>query len=67
LAGEQGDNFVIVASDAALPVDRLRTALAASAEEPVEVLAGRALDDFVGTARVLTDDFAPVDQLLATL
>lgn len=67
LAGEQGDNFLIVASDAPLPVDRLRVVLPASAEEPVAVLAGRELDDFVGAARVLTDDFAPVDQLLATL
>jgi spermidine synthase len=67
LAGEQGDNFLIVASDAPLPVDRLRTALAASAEEPVEVLSGPAFDDFVGEASALTDDFAPVDQLLATL
>jgi hypothetical protein len=28
------------------------------------MLTGPALTDFVGTARVLTDNFAPVDQLL---
>lgn len=67
LARRTGDNFLIVASDRPLQVDRLRMALAASVEEPVEVLSGPALDDFVGRAPVLTDDFAPVDQLLATL
>lgn len=67
LAGETGDNFLIVASDEPLEVDRMRIALTASADEPVEVLSGPALDDFVGGAPVLTDDFAPVDQLLATL
>jgi spermidine synthase len=67
LAGQTGDNFLIVASDRPPQVDRLRMALAASVEVPVEVLSGPALDDFVGRAPVLTDDFAPVDQLLATL
>jgi hypothetical protein len=31
----------------------------------VSVLSGAELTDYVGDARVLTDDFAPVDQLLA--
>jgi hypothetical protein len=31
----------------------------------VTLLSGAALDEFVGAAPVLTDDFAPVDQLLA--
>lgn len=66
LAGTTGANFLIVASDAPLPLDRLRARLDTSADEPVTVLSGPTLDDFVGAAAVLTDDFAPVDQLLAT-
>jgi spermidine synthase len=65
LAGETGANFVIVASAAPLPLEALRSRLNLTADEPVSLLAGPDLDAFVGGARVLTDDFAPVDQLLA--
>ena len=63
LAGEDGGNLVVVASDA--PLDA-----AAAAERVRErglgwsFLAGDDLDDWVGDAPVLTDDHAPVDQLL---
>lgn len=63
LAGEDGGNLVVVASDAPLDV-------AAVVERMGErdlgwgSLAGDGLADWVGTARVLTDDHAPVDQLL---
>ncbi|HEX5596779.1 MAG TPA: fused MFS/spermidine synthase [Micromonosporaceae bacterium] len=66
LAGEEGSNFVVVASDAPIPLEPLAARLAETADKPVTVLSGPALDDFIGTAPVLTDDFAPVDQLLAT-
>ncbi|HEX8628515.1 MAG TPA: fused MFS/spermidine synthase [Catenuloplanes sp.] len=65
LAGQRGANFVIVASDRPLPLAALRARLDDLAEEPVTLLTGPELDTFVGGARVLTDDFAPVDQLLA--
>jgi spermidine synthase len=58
LDGGTGSNFVIVASRSPLPVDALRKRLS------VRVLDGAELDAFVGGARILTDDFAPVDQLL---
>ena len=63
LAGEDGGNLVAVASREPLPVDRIAAAL------PVHDLAWRVaegdqLDEFIGDAPVLTDDFAPVDQLL---
>ncbi|MEJ3746012.1 fused MFS/spermidine synthase [Actinomycetes bacterium KLBMP 9797] len=61
LAGEEGANFVIVASDAPLPLDALRARLTDGAQ----ALSDADLDDFVSDAVVLTDDFAPVDQLLA--
>ena len=60
---ESGANFVILASDSPLPLDALRPRIGALAE-PVSVLTGAELADFVGDASVLTDDYAPVDQLL---
>jgi spermidine synthase len=65
LAGRTGANFVIVASATPLPLDALRAALNLQAVDPVTLLAGVDLDGYIGDARVLTDDFAPVDQLLA--
>jgi spermidine synthase len=64
LAGQVGSNFVIVASRSPLPLAALRDALDL-VREPVTLLSGADLDAFVGDARVLTDDYAPVDQLLA--
>jgi len=64
LAGEQGANFVILASDEPLPVEALRERLATLSGLPATAITGAELDAFVGDARVLTDDFAPVDQLL---
>ncbi|MEU4693121.1 fused MFS/spermidine synthase [Actinoplanes sp. NPDC023714] len=60
IAGETGSNFVILASKSPLPLDAIRPGLSG-----VSLLAGPELDDFVDDARVLTDDYAPVDQLLA--
>ncbi|MBB2945274.1 spermidine synthase [Actinoplanes lutulentus] len=65
LAGGRGSNFVILASESPLPLDQVRTGLGTLAKEPVTVLSGDSLADFVADARVLTDDYAPVDQLLA--
>jgi hypothetical protein len=66
LAGERGANFVIVASDSPLPLETLQLRLGASVDDPVTLLAGDALSGFVDGALVLTDEYAPVDQLLAT-
>ena len=67
LAGETGSNFLIVASQSPLPLQRIRASLASDdGGRPVALLDGAELDDFVGDARILTDEFAPVDQLLAT-
>lgn len=64
LAGQIGANFVIVASRSPLPLDEIRAHLDL-VDEPVELVSGTTLDTFIGNARVLTDDYAPVDQLLA--
>jgi spermidine synthase len=63
VAGESGGNLVLVASDT--PFDTADLADRAAARgEPGSVHTGAAVRRFVGDAQVLTDDDAPVDQLL---
>ncbi|HET6482180.1 MAG TPA: fused MFS/spermidine synthase, partial [Actinoplanes sp.] len=64
LAGETGANFVIMASAAPLPESEVRRRLAKVAD-PATMLTGKPLAGFIDNARTLTDDYAPVDQLLA--
>jgi spermidine synthase len=63
VAGETGGNLVLVAGDRPIDTDALASR-AAQRGEPGSVHGGDAVRDFVGDARVLTDDDAPVDQLL---
>jgi spermidine synthase len=63
LSGRGGGNFVVLASDRPLPLDALRDRLARRGSA-LQVAGGSALHDFTGGAEVLTDDHAPVDQLL---
>ncbi|WP_369139885.1 fused MFS/spermidine synthase [Modestobacter versicolor] len=63
LAGEDGGNVIAVASHRPLPVADLEAALAGQ-DLAWQVAGGAELRAFVGDAEVLTDDFAPVDQLL---
>ena len=58
-----GGNIVVVASDAPLDLPALRAALAGR-DLDWGVIDGAELDAWVGDAMVLTDDHAPVDQLL---
>jgi MFS family permease len=63
LGDTAGGNFVVAAS--ARPLDRAALAAAADARgEPGAVLSPSAYEDLLADAPVLTDDFAPVDQLL---
>ena len=64
-----GSNFVVLASASPLPLAALRPQLAAldllnQRTAPTTVLDGQSLVDYIGGAMVLTDDYAPVDQLL---
>jgi hypothetical protein len=63
LAGEDGGNVVVVASRSPIPVAAIEDAMAAH-DVAWQVAEGAELDAFVGDAPVLTDDHAPVDQLL---
>lgn len=66
LRGDDGGNMVIAASEVEFPVEEIREVLSERAPElglmadPSEIVA------FVAGAGVLTDDFAPVDQLVTT-
>jgi spermidine synthase len=63
LAGEDGGNLVVVASDTELDVAAVLDRLG-ERELGWRSLTGDELDAWVGDAPVLTDDHAPVDQLL---
>jgi spermidine synthase len=56
--GAAGGNFVLVGSDQPINVDKVAAGIGPGMEVRDQ------LTDFVGDAPVLTDDFAPVDQLL---
>jgi spermidine synthase len=61
-----GGNFVLIASDAPIDVDGIAAANTERGDTD-EIATGERLERFVGAAKVLTDDYAPVDQLLTTL
>ena len=64
LAGADGGNLLIVGSERPLAAGTLESALRERAPELDVLVAEDSLESFVGEASVLTDDFAPVDQLL---
>jgi hypothetical protein len=64
IAGNEGGNFILIASDARLPLEAIADRNAARDDDDVVVGDTAGLDRFVGGADVLTDDHAPVDQLL---
>jgi spermidine synthase len=63
VAGHAGGNFVLVAATRALPVTAIRDRLAAH-RTPFSVSTGAAVTAFSAGAPVLSDDYAPVDQLV---
>ncbi|MGQ0678288.1 MAG: fused MFS/spermidine synthase [Actinomycetota bacterium] len=66
LSGQQGDNLVIVGSDRPLPGPVIEANLMARVPELSLITGPEQIAEFVGNATVLTDDFAPVDQLVTT-
>lgn len=66
-AGTEMANWVIVASDTALPVSEpggIRDRLSLL-PRPVPVISGKEVSRFVGGVQALTDDHAPVDQFVS--
>jgi SAM-dependent methyltransferase len=66
IAGEVGGNVVLVASDTPLERGGVEAAITAwgEAESTAVLTAPAEVRTFIGSSVVLTDDFAPVDQLL---
>jgi hypothetical protein len=66
LDGEGGGNLVLVASDTAVDRGGVEAAIATwgEAETTAVLAAPDEVRTFIGPSPVLTDDFAPVDQLL---
>jgi MFS family permease len=65
VAGEEGGNHVLAASDEPLDLDGLSRRLR-DRPDPQVAITGPQLAAFVGASDVLTDDYAPVDQLITT-
>jgi spermidine synthase len=63
--GSDGGNIVLLGADDPIDVDGIRAAIEARGGD-VGVITGDEVNDFAGSAPVLTDDYAPVDQLLTT-
>jgi MFS family permease len=64
LDGQDGGNLVIVGSNRPLPTDAIGAQLQSRAPELDLFFREGQITSFAGGARVLTDDFAPVDQLV---
>ncbi|MDP9023613.1 MAG: fused MFS/spermidine synthase [Actinomycetota bacterium] len=63
LRHDDGGNFIVVGSDAPIPVDAILARNTRRGDDEAAVT-GDAVDRFVGDAPVLTDAYAPVDQLM---
>ena len=60
---QEGGNFVLVASDDPIDVEAIQSRNQRRGDDD-EVATGVRLNEFIGDAQVLKDDYAPVDQLL---
>ena len=67
IAGSGGGNFVMVGSDEPLPLEAIQARAVARGDDDIVVGDDAGLDEFIDGAQVLTDDHAPVDQLLTPL
>ena len=65
IEGRSGGNIVLVASDALLPHEAILEANGLRFGGDEIITDGPELEAFIAGAHVLTDDFAPVDQLLS--
>lgn len=64
ISGAGGGNYILVASDGPIDIAAIQRAIADRGGTEVGI-DGERLDSFVDGAMVLTDDFAPVDQMLS--
>ena len=67
IEGRDGGNFVMVGSNAPIDLDGIQARAVERGDDDIVVGDAAGLDAFIDGARVLTDDFAPVDQLITPL
>jgi len=65
LQGRDGGNFVLIASDEPLPLEAIARRNTSRGDDDTVASAAQ-IEAFAAGAQVLTDDYAPVDQLLNT-
>lgn len=63
ITGSDGGNYILVASPMNIDVPGIERAIRSRGSSEVGVI-GTELDDFIDGAHLLTDDFAPVDQIV---
>jgi spermidine synthase len=63
-AGAEGANFIVVASRRPLPMQAIQQKLSELPDRAQVAITETALDRFVGNAKVLTDELAPVADLI---
>lgn len=64
IARRDGGNIILIASETPLPLTSILDNNRSRLDDDLVIGDQFGLDDFIGDALVLTDDFAPVDQLL---
>jgi hypothetical protein len=64
ITGATGGNVVLIGSDAPIPAAGIRAAATRRGDGMELLVDPVGIDAFIGDAIALTDDFAPVDQLL---
>jgi spermidine synthase len=64
IAGQVGANFIVVASPKPLALAEMQRVLATQPDLNMVGIEGARLQTFVGNAKVLTDELAPVAQLI---
>ncbi|HUG86176.1 MAG TPA: fused MFS/spermidine synthase, partial [Euzebya sp.] len=67
IAGRTGGNFVMVGSDQPLPLEAIQERAVERGDDDIVVGDPADIEHFIAGARILTDAFAPVDQLLTPL
>ncbi len=67
IAGREGGNFVMIASDAPIDGEAILSRSAARGDDDIVVSDPAGLEAFIDGGQVLRDSFAPVDQLLTPL
>lgn len=65
IEGRAGGGLILIGSDGPIPAQAILARNRLRRDDDSIVTPGAGLEDFIGDAGILTDDFAPVDQLIS--